>query len=175
MTPRTFIAHSDSGPELAITINIAAEIDTPDEITAEHYNVNIPTAQRINADLMQAVNRARIKGAAEMLTQLVCVFVERCKNREARDYGLAFSIGLSQRMNGFRDLAHAARVLNCTRALLSRYKRRFDRLLPPEIRIYGKSAHACEVYTQARLTKLGYREKENNNGNTNKTKTRAHK
>src|SRR5215813_12589781 len=142
MTTGTFIAHSESGPELAITINIAAELDTPDEITAEEFNVAIDTARAFNAKLNEATERARIQGAAEVLSQLVVIFLERCKNREARDWGLAFSIGLGSRMNGIRDLAHAARVLNCTRALLSRYKRRFDSLLPADIRVYGKSPEA---------------------------------
>src|SRR5215472_10180599 len=156
---KTFIAHSDNGPELAITISISEEIDTPDETTAEKYGVAIHIAHAFNTDLNTAVERARIEGAAKIITEFAMIFLERCKNRDARDMALAFAFGVSERLNGIRNLAHAARILNCTRQLLTEYKRRFDKLLPPGVRIYGKSSDACKTYTNSRLIKLGYRKK----------------
>jgi hypothetical protein len=154
-----YTANSDNGLEAAYEPDIAAALDTRAEDFADEHHIPVPTAERILAQLDADKERAFREGGAMVAAAVAGMVVGRCKHREARDYGLAFSLGLSHRLNGVRDMSHAARTLNCTVALISCYKRDWDKLLPPDIRVFGKSALACAAYTRARLLKLGYREK----------------
>jgi hypothetical protein len=163
MSARFFVAHGDNGSlEGAIEINLSDEIDARDELLADDVGATLEVARRFLVILDRSVERARIEGAMKLAADLIGIILQRCKNREARDWGLAFAFGFASRLNGVRDEAHAARQLNCTRALLSRYKRQFDKLLPEDVRVYGKSAQACAAYLDARLAKLGYRQRESN-------------
>jgi hypothetical protein len=162
-----FSAATEHGPELAVTVEISISIDSPEECFADDFNVDVDTARKILAWHNAQLERAKVAGVVRLLADLVGILLERCKNREARDFGLAWAFGFANRLNNVRDIAHTARQLNCTRALISRYKRRFDELLPPQLRVYGKTAAACNAYTNSRLDKLGYRKKENGNSTPN--------
>jgi hypothetical protein len=157
-----YTATTENGPERAIFFEIGVEIDTPEECFADDFGVDRDTARRILAWDKARVERAKIEGIVKLLAGLVGIFLERCKNREARDFGMAWAFDFANRLNNVRDIAHTARQLDCTRALVSRYKRRFDELLPPQLRVNGKTAKACRAYTVARLIKLGYRRRETN-------------
>ena len=143
--------------ENAYEPDLAAEIDTPAESLAERFNVPLHTARAIIAWHKQEVTRLTLERLLEVLAQIAGVLMWQCKNRSARDWGFAFALGMAHRNNGVRDMSHIARKLNCTVALISHYKRFWDGLLPPDIRVYGKSAHACIKYRMARLISYGYR------------------
>jgi hypothetical protein len=141
---------------------MAAHIDSRQERYADKYKISVATATAILHEQDARAQRAYIEGAATQASEIAGVLITRCKNREARDWGFAFALGWAHRMNGVRNMSHAANILNCTVALLSHYKRLWDGLLPPKIRVYGKSARACNAYLQARLISYGYRTRTNN-------------
>src|SRR5262249_62323884 len=100
----TFIAHSEDGPELAIVINICEQLDTQAETFADNFAFKtLEAARRFVKFHNDAVERAHLEGAIKILADLMPILLARCKNRAARDSGLAFSIGWAERMNGIRD------------------------------------------------------------------------
>src|SRR5215472_1766974 len=143
--------------ENAYEPDIADEIDSLPERIAEHFHVSIPTAKAFLAWHASQVERITMERLMGVLAQVKGVITYQCENTCARAWGLAFALGMAHRNNGVRDMTHIARKLNCTVALISHYKRFWDGLLPPDVRIYGKTAQACVKYRIARLISYGYR------------------
>src|SRR4030095_10752438 len=130
-----FRAQSDNGPERAELKDVADDIDKPHEQFADDFKVSLDSAVNILNWHSDAIARAQIEGIVKLLGQVIPILLERCKNREARDLGVAFAFGFAHRLNGVRDIAHAARQHNVERQLITRYKRRFDKLLPEGVRV----------------------------------------
>ena len=99
----------------AYTPDIAAEIDTPDEIAADDYGVSIATARRILRDREAAVRRQQAEVLGAIIGQLLAG-----SNLPAKVHSLAIAFGLDQ-LNGFHSQAEIARELGVTRALISHY------------------------------------------------------
>jgi len=152
-TPAGLVAQLENAYEP----DIAAQLDTLAEALAERFGVPLPTAQQFVAWHKSELRRLTLERLLEVLAQIAGVLMWRCKNHEARAWGFAFALGMAHRNNGVRDMSHLARKLNCTVALISHYKRHWDRLLPPDVRVYGKSAQACGAYHWSRLISYGYR------------------
>jgi hypothetical protein len=69
-------------------------------------------------------------------------------------WGLAFSCGLASRMNGVVNISKQSKKDGCSRALISHYKRTWDKVLGYTISVFGKSPEACVKYRESRLRYL---------------------
>jgi hypothetical protein len=163
MSTREFVYRDDNGVHAAFEPDMSDLLDSPAEIIADQFLIGITAARRVVVWHAQEMTRAQAEGGFGIIAEIIRVLNQPCKNRQARDWALSFAFGFARRLNGVRDMSHAARQLNCSRALLSHYKRQWDRLLPPNIRIYGKSPEACKKYRESRNAFLA-RGKQKQNG-----------
>lgn len=95
--------------------DIAAEIDTPEEIAADDYGVSIATARRIIKDREDAIRAAQGQTLGAVIGHLIS-----SNNLTAKVHCLALAVGLDQ-LNGFHSQSEVARQLGVTRALISHY------------------------------------------------------
>lgn len=97
------------------TPDFAGEIDSPEEIAADEYGVNIATARRILADRDAAVRHHQAEVLGAIIGQLLSG-----NNLSVKVHSLAIAFGFDQ-LNGFHSQSEIARELGCTRALISHY------------------------------------------------------
>ena len=93
--------------------DIAALIDTEEEIVADRYGVGLGMARMIIADRDNATRHNQ----AEVLSAIIGHLIAG-NNMPAKVYSLAIAFGLDQ-LNGFHSQSEIARQLGCTRALIS--------------------------------------------------------
>ena len=104
--------HDNTG---AYTPDIAAEIDSEEEIIADAYGVSIAQARRILRDRQDIQRRAE----ALILGRVIGLLLAS-SNLPVMVHALAMAAGLDQ-LNGAHSEAEVARRLGVTRALLSHY------------------------------------------------------
>lgn len=97
------------------TPDIAAEIDTEEEIAADKYGVSLETARQILKDTKIAVRRQQAAVLSAIIGHLIAG-----SNLPAKVHALAIAFGLDQ-LNGFHSQSEIARELGVTRALISHY------------------------------------------------------
>jgi len=95
--------------------DIASEIDTPEEILADQFNIPPLVARR----LISHIEDQSRKNQALVLGKVIGLLLETT-NLPVMIHALAFAAGLDQ-LNGARSQAEVARQLGVTRALMSHY------------------------------------------------------
>lgn len=95
--------------------DMAAEIDTEQEIIADEMGVSMKQAALIIKFRDNAVRREQ----AEMLAKVVGLLI-RSKNLPAMVHALAIAFGLDE-LNGAHSQSEIAKSIGCTRALVSHY------------------------------------------------------
>ncbi|MBA3833718.1 MAG: hypothetical protein H0X34_17860 [Chthoniobacterales bacterium] len=135
----------------AFVPDMAELTDKPHEIMAEDFGIPLAAAARIQAWHEAEMVRAVQERLVHDLAKIMSVLLQPNGDMAAKVWGLAFSFGLASRMNGVKNMSHVARQAGCTRALMSHYKRFWDRALGSTTRIFGKSPEACAKYSAARI------------------------
>jgi len=97
------------------TPDMAALIDSAEEIIADEYGVTIAVAKRIIADRITTARR----GQAEILANVIGLLIAS-KNLTVMVHSLAIAFGMDQ-LNGAHSQSEIARKLGVTRALISHY------------------------------------------------------
>lgn len=95
--------------------DMAALIDTAEEIAADEYGVDLPTARRILSDRQDVVRRSQ----AEMLAKVIGLLLQS-RNPNVQVHALAIAYGMDE-LNGAHSQSEVARKLGVTRALMSHY------------------------------------------------------
>ena len=101
--------------QASYTPDMAAEIDTDDEIAADRYGVGLRVARMILAD-----REAHQRRCEAMILGRVLGLLLASRNLPVMVHALAMAAGLDQ-LNGAHSEAEVARKLGVTRALLSHY------------------------------------------------------
>lgn len=99
----------------AYETDMAAAIDSPEEIAADDYGVSVEVARRI----LQAIQDEARRQQATVLSAVIGHLLSG-NNLPAKVHALAIAFGLDQ-LNGFHSQSEVARSLGCTRALISHY------------------------------------------------------
>lgn len=97
------------------TPDMAAEIDTPEEIAADDYGVGIRVARQILKDRQDAVRRNQAETLAGVIGMLL-----HAKNHRITIRCLALAFGFDS-MNGYHSQSEVAKEEGVTRALISHY------------------------------------------------------
>jgi predicted transcriptional regulator len=113
-----FQAWSRDALESAYTPDLAAEIDSEEEILADELQCSIPIARRI-IEKMHQQRDDHAGNSRELFARVISKLMESSNTRVSL-HGLACAGGLDE-LNGFRSQAEIARELGCTRALVSHY------------------------------------------------------
>jgi len=95
--------------------DMAALIDTAEEIATDEYGVDLPTAMRILSDRQDVVRRSQ----AEMLAKVIGLLLQS-RNPNVQVHALAIAYGMDE-LNGAHSQSEVARKLGVTRALMSHY------------------------------------------------------
>jgi hypothetical protein len=95
--------------------DMAAMIDSPEEIVADQYGVSLAVARRILTDRKDTERR----GQAEMLARIIG-YIIKSRNPTLQVHALAIAFGMDQ-LNGAHSQSEIARDLGVTRALVSHY------------------------------------------------------
>lgn len=143
----------------AFTPDMAALTDKPHEIMAEDFGISLLAAKRILAWHEGQMERAVQERLVHDISKIVSVLLQPNGDLLCKVWGLAFSFGLASRMNGVKNMADIAKRIfpkgnpeaAKSRALLSHYKRFWDKALGSTIRIFGKSPEACAKYSAQRI------------------------
>ncbi len=145
----------------AIDPDMAAAVDKPWEILAEDFGIPLVAAVRIFKWHELQMQAGDEKHARE-LAVVVASLIQPSDNLRAKVWGLALSYGLAVRLVGARNGTDLSTQLGCTRALISHYKRYWDRLLGSNVQIFGKTKEACE---RMRVSRIAFvrRQKEKQN------------
>jgi hypothetical protein len=131
------------------TPDMAALIDRDDEIIADDYGVDLPTARRILRDRLDTARR----GQAEMLANVIGLLLAS-RNMPVMVHSLAIAFGMDQ-LNGARSQSEIARALGVSRALVSHYVLSWrDGLMGGgvgafDLRTYRKRNTARKTYAKA--------------------------
>lgn len=141
------------------TPDIAAEIDTEEEISADEYGVSIKVARRILRDRQAAVRHHQAEILGAIIGQLLAG-----NNLSVKVHSLAIAFGFDQ-LNGFHSQSEIARELGCTRALISHYVLGWRDVLSG-----GVPAFDCLKFRKRNETRQTYRDKA-----TSATLTAKHK
>jgi hypothetical protein len=102
----------------AYTPDIAAEIDSEEEIMADEMGCSIEIARRVILK-MREERENNAGNSRELFGRVISILLQGHNNRPSL-YGLACAGGLDQ-MNGLRSQAEAARENGGTRAIYSHY------------------------------------------------------
>jgi len=113
-----FQAWSRDALESAYTPDLAAEIDSEEEVLAEELQCSIPIARRV-IEKMRQQRDDHAGNSRELFARVISKLMES-SNTRASLHGLACAGGLDE-LNGFRSQAQIARELGVTRALISHY------------------------------------------------------
>ena len=95
--------------------DMAAMIDTAEEIAADEYGVTIAVARRIIVDRQDVARR----GQAEILASVIGLLIQS-RNLNVQVHALAIAFGMDE-LNGAHSQSEVARELGVTRALVSHY------------------------------------------------------
>lgn len=95
--------------------DMAAMIDSAEEIVADDYGVTIAVARRILSDRQNVVRRSQ----AEMLAKVIGLLLQN-RNPNVQVHALAIAFGMDE-LNGAHSQSEVARELGVTRALISHY------------------------------------------------------
>ena len=95
--------------------DMAAMIDSAEEIVADDYGVTLAVARRILSDRQDVVRRSQ----AEMLAKVIGLLLQN-RNPNVQVHALAIAFGMDQ-LNGAHSQSEVARELGVTRALISHY------------------------------------------------------
>lgn len=95
--------------------DMAAMIDSAEEIVADDYGVTIAVARRILSDRQDVVRRSQ----AEMLAKVIGLLLQN-RNPNVQVHALAIAFGMDE-LNGAHSQSEVARELGVTRALISHY------------------------------------------------------
>lgn len=131
--------------------DIAALIDTEEEIVADRYGVGLAVARRIIADRENAAKRNEAQTLFRVISHLIAG-----DDLQAKAYSLAIAFGLDQ-LNGFHSQAEIAKKLQCTRALISHYVLGWRDLLAG-----GVGAFDCTKFRKHNETREIYKAKSTN-------------
>jgi hypothetical protein len=131
--------------------DIAALIDTEEEIVADRYGVGLGMARMIIADRDNATRHNQ----AEVLSAIIGHLIAG-NNMPAKVYSLAIAFGLDQ-LNGFHSQSEIARQLGCTRALISHYVLGWRDVLAG-----GPGAFDCMKFRKHNETRETYKAKATN-------------
>lgn len=101
--------------QASYTPDMAALIDTEEEIIADDLGVSLYTARKI----IQMREDAVIRNQSLILARVIGLLL-KSKNLPATVHALALASGLDQ-LNGKKSQADIAREIGCTRALISHY------------------------------------------------------
>ena len=125
--------------------DIAAEIDSEEEILADELGVTIKQARQILIIIEQKRHMAIAVAMAKTIG-----FILSGGNPIAKIYGIAFAAGLDE-LNGLHSQAEAARKINVTRALLSHYVLCARDALGISVFKYRKSDSCRETYRKTQI------------------------
>ena len=95
--------------------DMAAMIDSAEEIVADDYGVTLAVARRILSDRQDVVRRSQ----AEMLAKVIGLLLQN-RNPNVQVHALAIAFGMDE-LNGAHSQSEIARELGVTRALISHY------------------------------------------------------
>jgi hypothetical protein len=145
-------------PEPSYRPDIAAELDSPAEILADEFKIPLVTALAIY-NRFQQTELSRWEIAAPILHDVLGALIQPSRNLKAKIWGLVFSSELADvangnKINGIGSMSDEAKRQDVSRALLSKYKRDWDKLFGRYGRTFGKSPEACEANRRARLRVL---------------------
>lgn len=101
--------------EKSYTVDIAAAIDTEQEIVADDFGVSLETAQRI----INYANDISRRLEAGMLASVIGMLLQS-KNMVVMIHSLAIAFNLNE-LNGVKSQSEIAKKLGVTRALISHY------------------------------------------------------
>lgn len=131
--------------------DIAAEIDSEEEIIADEYGVSIETARRIITERETLARRFQAETLASVIGLLL-----RGRNLQVMVHSLAIAFGLEE-LNGAHSQAEIARQLGVTRALVSHYVLGWRDVLAG-----GVAAFDCTKYRNRNSTRATYAAKATN-------------
>ena len=140
--------------------DMAGELDSAAEILADEFGLKMEVALGIVNKLRRSAEQQQWEIAAPILSDVISLMIQPCRNLKGRIWGLVFSWGLADVANGnstlgIQSMADEGRRNGVSRALMSHYKREWDNLFSRYGRVYGKSPEACEKNRAARLRVLG--------------------
>jgi hypothetical protein len=95
--------------------DMAAMIDSAEEIVADDYGVTLAVARRILSDRQDVARR----GQAEILANVIGLLIQS-RNLNVQVHALAIAFGMDE-LNGAHSQSEVARELGVTRALVSHY------------------------------------------------------
>lgn len=102
----------------AYTPDMAAEIDTEEELLAEELGCSVAIACKV-VEKMKQQRQDHAGNSRELFARIISKLMESSNTRVSL-HGLACAGGLDE-LNGFRSQSEIARELGCTRALVSHY------------------------------------------------------
>lgn len=102
----------------AYTPDMAAEIDTEEELLAEELGCSVVIARKV-VEKMKQQRQDHAGNSRELFARIISKLMESSNTRVSL-HGLACAGGLDE-LNGFRSQSEIARELGCTRALVSHY------------------------------------------------------
>ena len=162
-------------PEEHYTPDMAEEIDLPAEILADAVGIPLAKAKLVievlprKPILIQQILRDAAPDwkwiiAAPIVTDMIRLLIKPSRNLNAKVWGLVFSSDLADVANGSKrdgigSMTDEAKRLGVSRALVSNYKRTWDKLLGRYGRVFGKSPEACESNRRARIRVLNRQRK----------------
>lgn len=157
-------------PEEIYMPDMAEEIDAPAEVLAEAAGIGVAEAKRVlnvlpkHPLLIQKILLTHNREwqwiiAAPVVADVIRFLILECRNLKAKVWGLVFSFGLADIANGNADdgignMTDEAKRQGVSRALMSNYKREWDKLFNRYGRVFGKSPEACENNRKARFRVL---------------------
>lgn len=136
--------------EGAYETDMAAEIDTEEEILADLLGINPAQARRVMA-WQQEESKKVARGHREAFGRVIA-FLLQGKNLPVMVHALAFAAGLDQ-LNGKKSQAQIARELGVTRALVSHYVVGFADILGVQVTKFRKSESSREKFREAQLNR----------------------
>lgn len=144
--------------------DMAALIDTKEEIIADEYGVNLSTAARIARDM----ERMQYQKTAEMLTSIFAILSGH-KNLRVSLHGLLSALGADS-LNGFHNQSEIAKQMKCTRALVSHYTVGWRDALSS----HGFALADCTKFRKKNSTRATYAESATNPVNKARKKLNEH-
>ncbi len=133
-------------------MDMAGEIDRPEERLAEQFGISVFKAALMNAYILQRIQQGINEAVPSAVRTVVAWLLRPCRNHKAKTFGLAFSFEL---IDSGENMSQVASRLGLHRADVSHWKRDADKKLHSTNTTYGKSPEACEKYRVARFRVLG--------------------
>lgn len=141
------------------TPDMASILDSEPAILADEFKIPLATSIAICTRFRERENATKWETAAPIVTDVIRFLILESRNLKAKVWGLVFSSDLADVANGnnregIGNMTDEAKRQGVSRALLSNYKREWDKLFDTYGRVFGKSPEACESNRKARLRVL---------------------